>query len=602
MDNTMDTVRIEMLAKIMLESALLRTGRVVPDIKTIDKTPSWDGELYVYNDCDSSRKDNLYGRIPLQLKGTYVRNFQNGQVPFSVSVSDLTNYFNDGGVIFFVVQLRSPDDYRIYYTNLLPFDLRRLLDDCGDQKTKTIHLDIFRHRNPRAMLNILLGFIQDKRKQGQLLPNVKSIRDLNNIDFEKIEISIPRFEQETKEETAERLLGGPVYIYAKPRNLEASFAIDKMVPQGLAIEKNMPIIVDGEILFDHVVSTIDANGHREMKIGGNITVSEKDGRPHFKASFSGTLDQQIRQLQFMAALIEKKNVSFSNQKIEVDVSTLQGQSAEDLLDRLNGLQAIKRMLDQLHVRKDLNLDQLTEDEIHKLNMLTNSILRHVPVPLHAETSQHEVAPCGRIVIGNVVVFVSCERPENGQGMILADFFCAKEIRVVEGENTPQNGTPISPYVLVTQSMLETVDNIYLPDAVASIKKYPYSKLYEDYIIGFVLEILKYYDAQGPKNAEILEVAKDLVDYVEENTSVSTDIAIINRLQIQKRFGEDFSQEEKRYLVSLKSKDSRPHFRLAANILLESYMEAELVYSEMSAEERENFAEFPIMNLWPDHPN
>ena len=39
------------------------------------------------------------------------------------------------------------------------------------------------------------------------------------------------------------------------------------------------------------------------------------------------------------------------------------------------------------------------------------------------------------------------------------------------------------------------------------------------------------------------------------------------------------------------------YQLAASILLESFQEAELIYKQMSEDERKLFDRFPIKNLW-----
>ena len=56
-------------------------------------------------------------------------------------------------------------------------------------------------------------------------------------------------------------------------------------------------------------------------------------------------------------------------------------------------------------------------------------------------------------------------------------------------------------------------------------------------------------------------------------------------------------EEIQYLSSMKSKGIPAQYQLAANILLESFYEAQLIYDQLCPEEKEVFASYPIMNLW-----
>ena len=90
---------IERKAINKLENCLMETRRIDPIINSNDKIPSWDGDLYLYKTCGEFSKSNLVGRIPVQVKGKWVDNYPTGKAKFSVDVSDLKNYQNDGGVL-----------------------------------------------------------------------------------------------------------------------------------------------------------------------------------------------------------------------------------------------------------------------------------------------------------------------------------------------------------------------------------------------------------------------------------------------------------------------------------------------------------------------
>ena len=111
-EGSVNTEWVERTAVNKLESALLTTGLVGPTIPTGDKAPSWDGEISLYRSQASFPKRELVGRIPVQVKGTYVRRFQE-KADYQVEVVDLRNFFRDGGAIFFVVQIITDEQYKI---------------------------------------------------------------------------------------------------------------------------------------------------------------------------------------------------------------------------------------------------------------------------------------------------------------------------------------------------------------------------------------------------------------------------------------------------------------------------------------------------------
>ena len=71
-----------------------------------DKEPVCDGAIYAY--CNSSfTNENLIGKAPVQVKGKQSKNIKQKSIRYSVSVTNLIHYRNDGGVLYFVVYLTS---------------------------------------------------------------------------------------------------------------------------------------------------------------------------------------------------------------------------------------------------------------------------------------------------------------------------------------------------------------------------------------------------------------------------------------------------------------------------------------------------------------
>lgn len=137
-------------------------------------------------------------------------------------------------------------------------------------------------------------------------------------------------------------------------------------------------------------------------------------------------------------------------------------------------------------------------------------------------------------------------------------------------------------------------NVDLSEIVPSIQKQPYSTIYGEHIVLLILELLKLYDRR--KDTTILDVVIQLLDFLSEKDFSQVDLYQINRLQTEKR-RRKLNPEEIQYLSSMKSKGIPAQYQLAANILLESFYEAQLIYDQLCPEEKEVFASYPIMNLW-----
>lgn len=123
---------VELFAVNAVVDRIAACPRLAPDIKSGDKTPITDGHIDFYS---SEKKNNKTheGRVPVQVKGrvtgTKVKASRNTQ-SFSVEREVLQFFRNHGGGIYFYVPMRNGGlEREIFYANLLPFKVDRLLGD-----------------------------------------------------------------------------------------------------------------------------------------------------------------------------------------------------------------------------------------------------------------------------------------------------------------------------------------------------------------------------------------------------------------------------------------------------------------------------------------
>ena len=141
-----DSGQKEKMAINKLEEALLRCDAIEPYLSQNDKTPSFDGYLFVYK--GKKTKDNLLGRINVQVKGTETKIVEQSY-KYQTEVSDLNNYRNDNGCVFFLVSLDFDNNTcKIFYNCLQILDLNRILEKAKGQKSININLNEFPKDNP----------------------------------------------------------------------------------------------------------------------------------------------------------------------------------------------------------------------------------------------------------------------------------------------------------------------------------------------------------------------------------------------------------------------------------------------------------------------
>lgn len=94
----LDSLRTEMRSIIKIKDYLTRNQRLIPDIRENDKTPSWDGEIIVYNSNSIAKKD-IEGRVPVQIKGSAKEDLSQKTIKYTLDCSDFHNYFSSNGAI-----------------------------------------------------------------------------------------------------------------------------------------------------------------------------------------------------------------------------------------------------------------------------------------------------------------------------------------------------------------------------------------------------------------------------------------------------------------------------------------------------------------------
>lgn len=124
----MNSVKIEKGAVEELRRAIRLHDRMDELLNEDDKGPSWDGDIYLYNNNDL-KAEHIQYRIPTQIKGKCDSRLLNRKsITYPVEYKNLRNYFNNGGVCYFVIAISNDGEKAsIFYNALTPIKLQSLL-------------------------------------------------------------------------------------------------------------------------------------------------------------------------------------------------------------------------------------------------------------------------------------------------------------------------------------------------------------------------------------------------------------------------------------------------------------------------------------------
>ncbi len=154
---------IEQLATSEITQLISRTKLLHPYLNSIDRVPIWDGEIAVYRNANQ-KKENQIGIVKVQVKGREVRKLSNEKVSYPIKVAELIRYRQEGGTVFFVVQITAAGLSEVYYNPLLPYDINEILRGKYNQKSINVQMKKFPVETCEIE-NAFINFVRDKANQ-----------------------------------------------------------------------------------------------------------------------------------------------------------------------------------------------------------------------------------------------------------------------------------------------------------------------------------------------------------------------------------------------------------------------------------------------------
>lgn len=363
---------IENLATSAIRSALAKTDRISTFINDGDKEPCWDGHIYIHENEKKTKKN--IKKIPVQIKGKKdtTKKVQR-TIKYRISRDDLYAYMMNGGTMFFVVYLdeKTGDTKQIYYSDLLPIRIKKILNI--EKKTYSVKFRKFPDNNKKT--EVILNFYEDAQRQtsfaGKETPSIQELMKqgmLESLTFKYVGIGrygsyryLPKL-----------IDGQPLTLYANikggtiPIPVEYYESVKNMVMNSTTY---LPVSVKGEVYYHEyqVVTTSDEN---IITIGTSVSirmplVESVDDKysVKLKIHINGTLQQRIDAMKFVQALIE--NGSFCINEWEVPSKfpdeELEKINIKEFPNIIESYIKLKQTLDILHVKKDLNISDCTEE-------------------------------------------------------------------------------------------------------------------------------------------------------------------------------------------------------------------------------------------------
>jgi len=567
---------IEIQGISYLKLLISSSGTMVPFITENDKTPSWDGSVFVYKEkTKNHKKKDLIGTVPVQVKSEETALLHEDKITHSFEVEDLRNYYNNYGIFLFVIEV-GPSEKRIFYVALWCTDLKNILENLKRPEQKTCSLKL-KELDPNKIDDLSLefkNFLINREMQVSTKNYPLSIGQATEL---KIPIPIDPFQN------PDYVFSHAFGLYGKINDTDIDRFIDKVHfgEFGKVIEQ--PVIISGKTYYSSYMVGRTVDGLC-FTFGQEIRVDQKQ----LSFKLKGTLLDQLIDVNFMTDLLSTKVVHVGNGNISISNIGNQEEFLAVLNKNRKRLEDIKQIFELINISPDiLKLDTLDDQSGANLAFLIDYFLYN-----RSKGSVNLVNGFNKIKIGNqyVGIFTIFSTIDNGfhvfnpyQPLSLIGFKFQKE----DG-----NTYLINPYVFMDTDFLIHVDNLDLDMIIKDIKKNEISDEFLDLVNQFGLEIIRAFDVT--KNDKYIvagmEIFKWLLGMYSENL-----IYLLNFLQIIRR-QRPLSKDEINTLRRKLIQETSNKIKTGIYIMLENKTDVRRCFRKLTSEEREQFLSFPIYTL------
>lgn len=589
-----DKNTIERMAVTKLETYINRPyTNLQSKIPVGDKDISFDGSITVYN-THNLNKDTYLGEVPVQIKGKMVKKLSTKKVNYQVSKKDLLNYQKKNGAIFFVVEMTEENEFSVFYNMLLPLDLNSIIKSIEYKKTNSKSL-VFKKINQEHLQTICKRFLVEQSKQPL---NFK--KDITDIKFtNKTILSLPNINIVSRnvEDFLDSTLGSSMYVYEREGDM--TFPVFQGTIEEFATE-GFDLITINEELVEYKYRVEYREKVNELIIEDifflQFYIDKK--KATFKISEPVSVESQLKVIALLKKLKVEGSIEFLGGLMEFS------KPKTEIFDNLEMLEAKFLSIKDIYLKLGipLNFKFKKGDSVSKivdsLQMMFNT---HGDYNLNLDESVNITSsyiPLNFNIHDSFSVLVLCKKlPRDGyEYKSLFNEENLKRILVSSSENITDS--KISFFTTFDPMQIFNYANFNFDTVMLSFDKSCH--VYNEHTAGitnsFALKCLSVFDQTRDDRylkltdfiyGQIYETQKD--DYLKLNfyqTLLRRDNTL-NKLYIDE-------------IIEIKQrsfKNGENLILLACNILLNAKQEAEYYYNTLTEEEKKDFLEFPISNLY-----
>lgn len=578
----MNPIKIEKGAIEALKRPIRLHDKMNDLLKEDDKEPSWDGDIYLYNSNDL-KSEHIQCRVPVQVKGKNDgKLLKRNSITYPVEYKNLRNYFNDGGVCYFVIAISDDGEKNaIFYNALTPIKLQALLKGTEKKKpgqTKNITLMRLKNNDKNALYRILLQFGHDSKEQGtgELVRKSIALKDMEKIDSIRVTSFIS-----DREETLKNVASGEICLFGHLQGtdiwLPFSYDMQRQIEMCECVKREESFGIDGVAYYNNFEVRKNADNTMNIELSENLMINISKSKVNFVPR--SELEQIVKDIRFLEAMNQGKALYIGNKKLCEYANPVWD---DELKKTISDFKIIQLAVGKFGISLNKRIDDFTEDDWKSLNELER--LYQGKIKPNKDFSWYMWWWQGNVVPFFIVL------DDNGETLV-ENAVSFKKLRIILRDESEQE-FQIPAFAAFKRDVWEKLYDVDESILLNELEKSEFNMLTEGKVSSMFVELLAAYDIT--KNEKYYDMAK-LISNKLLDVSPQNEYWIINKLQLLKRKRE-LSEEELQELEKIEEQTKDKQVICAANILLDNKRKAHKKIEELSKEEKEVFMNYPIYNL------
>lgn len=563
------------------QKAITKIRDIIDDIdfftyrfNEMDKDISWDGNINMYHG-DVDRKENFDSSIDVQIKGrtTLNKNLKNKH-RFSLDKTDLENYLKKDGTILLLCLFKDDgSEYKTYYANLLPYNIKQMLKQYSSSKIKVDMKEITSSSN---FENICRNFNVDRNIQKGIKENIFNEDNLLSQDGKVAKFYL--WDKDSTNFNPQKIVGTWKYIYTFDKN---GYAINISYAELTNLIESLNATIfdkDKEYVYDDVKleTLVDC-----QKVLFGKAFSLNLTKKNFNIKIYGTLSERIKQLKFISKMFKNGLFLINEVEFKINSNKEEEKKFNNLLNKYIGLDNFFR---KHNISKDINLDNWEDKDFNKLSFWIAAIEDKKTIALNSNISL-----VGAVGIKNIKlsIFARINKDKKFEIESLWNNNISKKYYFKYSSNLEEIET--NNFYLVLNSEAYQSDDINILEMQKSFENTTIND--GEYILMNmqVLEILKAFDIT--KSDNLLQYAKYLTELLLKHDS-NNPIYTINYSQILKRENK-LTEKDIDKLIYIRDNNNELEIKLGCNLLLENKNEVNYLIKKFDSQTLEVFKSYPI---------